>query len=130
MCIACGNCAIERGVLYICLPRKPRGPNLLEEAYGRLHSVPCLLTLEVLGGRRAPGIRVTRLTGKDAQPLQSVKTVITAVLTDTSGPENSQNKWLLDMWMNYDDDDEITLLLSLLNSSSGSCGLNGCLSIT
>jgi hypothetical protein len=72
MCIACGNCAIERGVLYICLPRKPSGPNWLEEAYGRLHSVPCLLTLEVLGGRRAPGIRVTRLTGKDAQPLQSV----------------------------------------------------------
>jgi hypothetical protein len=69
MCIACENCAIERGVLYICLPRKPRGPNLLEEAFGRLHSVPCLLTLGVLGGRRAPGIWATRLMGKDAQPL-------------------------------------------------------------
>jgi hypothetical protein len=42
-----------------------------------------------------PGIWATRLTGKDAQPLQSVKTVITAVLTVTSGPENSQNKWSL-----------------------------------
>jgi hypothetical protein len=103
---------------------------MLEEAYGRLHSVPCLLTLGVLGGRRAPGIWATRLTGKDAQPLQSVKTVITAVLTDTSGPENSQNKWLLDTWMNYDDDDETTLMLSLLYSSSGSCGLYGSLSIT
>jgi hypothetical protein len=38
-----------------------------------------------------PGIWATRLTGKDAQPLQSVKTVITAVLTVMSGPENSQN---------------------------------------
>jgi hypothetical protein len=100
MCIACGNYAIERWVLYICLLRKPHGPNLLEEAYGRLHSVTCLLILEVLGGRRAPGIWVTRLTGKDAQPLQSVKTVITAVLTDTSALENSQNKWLLDTWLN------------------------------
>jgi hypothetical protein len=32
-------------------------------------------------------IWATRLTGKDAQPLQSVKTVITAVLTITSGPK-------------------------------------------
>jgi hypothetical protein len=71
---------------------KPRGPNLLEEVYGRLHSVPCLLTLGVLGGRRAPGIWATQLTGKDAQPLPSVKTVITVVLTVTSSPENSQNK--------------------------------------
>jgi hypothetical protein len=85
---------------------------LLEEAYGRLYSVSCLLTLGVLGGRWAPGIWATRLTGKDAQPLQSVKTVITAVLTVTSGQENSQNKWLLDMWMTYDDDDEIILILN------------------
>jgi hypothetical protein len=49
MCIAYENCAMERGVLDICLPRKPRCPNLLEEAYERLHSVPCLLTLRVLG---------------------------------------------------------------------------------
>jgi hypothetical protein len=92
----------SKRVLYICLPRKPRGPNLLEEAYERLHSVPCLLTLEVLGGRRASDIWATRLTGKDAQPLQSV----------TSGPENSQNKWLLNMWMTYDDDDEIILMIN------------------
>jgi hypothetical protein len=99
-------------VLYICLPRKPHGPNLLEEAYERLHSVPCLLTLGVLGGRRALGIWATRLTSKDAQPLQSVKTVIIAVLTVTSDPENSQNKWLLDMWMTNDDDDEIILIIN------------------
>jgi hypothetical protein len=85
---------------------------MLEEAYGRLHSVPCLLNLGVLGGRRAPSIWVTRLTGKDAQPLQSVKTVITVVPTVTSGPKNSQNKWLLDIWMTYDDDDEIILMLN------------------
>jgi hypothetical protein len=68
MCIACGNCAIKRGSLY--LPAEDTyGPNLLEEAYGSLHSVPCLLTLGVLGGRRPPSIWVTQLTGKDAQPL-------------------------------------------------------------
>jgi hypothetical protein len=83
---------------------------MLEEAYGRLHSVPCLLTLGVLGGRRAPDKWATRLTGKDAQPLQSVKTVITAVLAVTSGLENSQNKWLLDIWMTYDDDEIILML--------------------
>jgi hypothetical protein len=52
-----------------------------------------------------PGIWATRLTGKDAQPLQSVKTVITAVLTVTSGPKKSQNKWVLMMLLfrvNYD----------------------------
>jgi hypothetical protein len=85
---------------------------MLEEAYGRFHSVPCLLTLGVLGGRRAPGKWATRLTGKDAQPLQSVKTVITAVLTVTSGLENSQNKCLFDIWMTYDDDNVIILMLN------------------
>jgi hypothetical protein len=52
-----------------------------------------------------PGIWATRLMDKDAQPLQSVKTVITAVLTVTSCPENSQNNWLLMMLLfmvNYD----------------------------
>jgi hypothetical protein len=43
--------------------------------------------------------------------LQSVKTVITVALMVTSGPENSQNKWLLDTWMTYDDDDEIITLI-------------------
>jgi hypothetical protein len=50
--------------------------------------------------------------GKDAQPLQSVKTVITAVLTVTSGLENSQNKWLLDKRMTYNDDDEIMMIIN------------------
>jgi hypothetical protein len=66
----------------------------------------------VLGGRRAPGTWATRLTGKDAQPLQSVKTVITAVLMVRSGSENSQNKWLLGMWMTYDDDDEVIMMVN------------------
>jgi hypothetical protein len=85
---------------------------LLEEAYGRLHSVSCLLTLGVLGGRRAPGIWATQLTGKDAQPLQSFKTIIIAVLTVTSGSENSQNKLLLYKWLTYDDDDEIIMMIN------------------
>jgi hypothetical protein len=53
-----------------------------------------------------PGIWATRLTSKDAQPMQSVKTVITAVLTVTSGLKNSQNKWLLIMLLIHDDDDD------------------------
>jgi hypothetical protein len=44
--------------------------------------------------------------------MQSVKTVITAVLTVTSDLKNSQNKWLLDMWMTYDDDDEVILMIN------------------
>jgi hypothetical protein len=65
------------------------------------------------------GIRATRLTGKDAQPLQSVKTVITAVLTVTSGPENSQNKWLPVMLLIHDDDEDdgIMMFNDSINSS-------------
>jgi hypothetical protein len=51
------------------------------------------------------GIWATRVTGKDAQPLLSVETVITVVLMVTSGLKNSQNKWLLMMLLfmvNYD----------------------------
>jgi hypothetical protein len=85
---------------------------MLEEAYGRLHSVPCLLTLGVLGvdGPRVNGQRDSRV--KIHNLCRVFKTVITAVLTVTSGPENSQNKWLLDIWMTYDDDDEIILMLN------------------
>jgi hypothetical protein len=73
---------------------------------------PACYTLGVLGGRWVPGIWVTRLTGKDAQPLQSVRTVITVVLMVTSGLENSQNKWLLDKRMTYNDDDEIMMMIN------------------
>jgi hypothetical protein len=59
-----------------------------------------------------PDIWATRLTGKDAQPLQSVKTVITVMLTITSGSKNSQNKWLPVMLLIHDDDD-----IMLINDS-------------
>jgi hypothetical protein len=61
-----------------------------------------------------PGIWATRLTGKDAQPLQSVKTVITAVLTVTSGPKNSQNKWLLMMMLFMVNYDGIMMMMTML----------------
>jgi hypothetical protein len=61
-----------------------------------------------------PGIWATRLTGKDAQPLQSVKTVITAVLTVTSGPENSQNKWLLMMLLFMVNYDGIMIMMTMM----------------
>jgi hypothetical protein len=56
--------------------------------------------------------------GKDTQPLQSVKTVITVVLTVTSGPKNSQNKWLHVMLLiHHDDDDVIMMFNDSINSS-------------
>jgi sulfite exporter TauE/SafE len=67
-----------------------------------------------------PGIWATRLTGKDAQPLQSVKTIITAVLMITSGLKNSQNKWLPVILLIHgddDDDDVIKLFNDSINSS-------------
>jgi hypothetical protein len=59
-------------------------------------------------------IWATRLTGKDAQPLQSVKTVITAVLTVTSGLENSQNKWLLMMLLFMVNYDGIVMMMTMM----------------
>jgi hypothetical protein len=50
--------------------------------------------------------------GKDAQPLQSVKTVITVVLTVTSGPKNSLNKWLLVMLLTHGDDDDVIMMFN------------------
>jgi hypothetical protein len=50
-----------------------------------------------------PGIWATRLTVKVHNLCRMLKTVITAVLTVTSGPENSQNKWLLIMLFIHDD---------------------------
>jgi hypothetical protein len=44
-------------------------------------------------------------------------TVITVVLPVMSGPENSQNKRLLDMWMTYDDDDNDEIIM-MINFSS------------
>jgi hypothetical protein len=61
-----------------------------------------------------PGIWATRLTGKDAQPLQSVKTVITVVLTVTSGPENSQNNWLLMMLLFMVNYDGIRMMMTMM----------------
>ena len=40
---------------------------------------------------------------------RGLQTVITAVLTVTSGPENSQNKWLLIMLFIHDDYDDIMM---------------------
>jgi hypothetical protein len=61
-----------------------------------------------------PGIWATRLTSKDAQPLQSVKTVIIAVLTVTSGLENSQNKWLLMMMLFMVNYDGIMMMMTMM----------------
>jgi hypothetical protein len=41
-----------------------------------------------------------------------LKTVITAVLTVMSGPENSQNKWLLVMLLTHGDDDDVIMMFN------------------
>jgi hypothetical protein len=45
-----------------------------------------------------------------------LKTVITAVLTVTSGPENSQNKWMLVMLLTHDDDDDDDVIMMFNDS--------------
>jgi hypothetical protein len=48
-----------------------------------------------------------------------LKNVITAVLTVTSGPENSQNKWLpVTLLIHDDDDDDVIMMFNdSINSS-------------
>jgi hypothetical protein len=41
-----------------------------------------------------------------------LKTVITAVLTVMSGPENSQNKWIFVMLLTHDDDDDVIMMFN------------------
>jgi hypothetical protein len=47
------------------------------------------------------------------------------VLTVTSGPKNSQNKWLPIMLLIHDDDDDDVIMMfnDSINSSIWSCGL-------
>jgi hypothetical protein len=40
-----------------------------------------------------------------------LKTVITVVLTVTSGPKNSQNKWLVVMLLTHGDDDDDVIMM-------------------
>jgi len=66
MCIAVMEmCHRKGGPLYVPA-RKPCGPNQLDEAYGRLHSVPCPLTLAVLVGLANPGHMGNTTYGKSA----------------------------------------------------------------
>jgi len=72
MCIAVMKMCHRKGVLYICLSRKPHGPNWLDEAYGRLLSVPCLLTLGVLVGLASPGYMGNTTCGESAHLYMSL----------------------------------------------------------
>jgi hypothetical protein len=46
-----------------------------------------------------------------------LKTVITVILTVTSGPKNSQNKWILDMLLTHDDDNDDDDVIMMFNDS-------------
>ena len=96
MCIAVMEmCHRKGGVLYICLPRKPLGPNWLDEAYGRLHSVPCPLTLAVLVGLANPGHIDNTTYGKSAHHCAEFdQTGMLAVLSDMSGLGPLRNSWV------------------------------------
>jgi len=89
MCIAVMEMCHRKGeVLYICLPRDPRGPNWLDEA-------PCLLTLAVLVGLANPGHMGNTTYGKSAHLCAECDpTGILAVLSDMSGLGPLQNSWV------------------------------------
>jgi hypothetical protein len=76
------------------------------------HSVPCLLTLGVLGvdGPWAFGQHDSRVKMHNLRIV--LKTVITAVLTVTSSLKNSQNKWLPVILLIHDDDDDAIMMFN------------------
>ena len=57
-----------------------------------------------------PGIWESRLVVNVHHLCRGLQTVITAVLMVTSGPENTQNKWLLIMVFIHDDYDDIMIM--------------------
>ena len=57
-----------------------------------------------------PGIWGSRLAVNVHHLCRGLQTVITAMLTVTSGPENSQNKWLLIMMFIHDDYGDIMMM--------------------
>ena len=57
-----------------------------------------------------PGIWESRLVVNVHHLCRGLQTVITAVLTVTSGPENSQNNWVIIMLFIHDDYDDIMMM--------------------
>jgi hypothetical protein len=73
ICIAAKDLCHRKGGSYICLPRKPRGPNMFERSMEGFILYPACSPWECYGVDRPRAFWATWLTGKDAQPLQSVK---------------------------------------------------------
>jgi hypothetical protein len=66
----------------------------------------------VLGGRRARAFGQHDSRVKMHNLYRVLKIVITAMLTVTSGPKNSQNKWLLVMLLTHGDDDDVIMMFN------------------
>jgi len=92
MCIAVMEMCHRKGGSSIT-----RDPNWLDEAYGRLYSVPCPLTLAVVVGLANPRRMGSTTYGKSAHLCAEFdQTGILVVLSDMSGLGPLRNSW---MWM-------------------------------
>jgi hypothetical protein len=109
MCIAAKDLCHRKGGSYICMSRKPSDPNMLERPMEGFIVYPASSPWECLGvdwpwafGQHDSRVKMHNLC-------RVLKTVIIVVLMVTSGPENSQNKWLPVMLLIHDDDDVIMI---------------------
>jgi hypothetical protein len=93
MCIGCTSlCHLERG-LYICLPSESNGPNLLDEPLKDFIVNPVDLLWKWVKRLATSGERINHDSQWKCITSAECKTVITAMLTITSGLRPLQNKW-------------------------------------
>jgi hypothetical protein len=93
MCIGCASLCHLEGGLYICLPSESNGPNLLDEPLKDFIVNPADLPWKWVKRLATSGERVNHNLQWKCTTSVECKTVITVVLTDTSGLGPLQNKW-------------------------------------
>jgi hypothetical protein len=93
MCIGCALLCHLEGGLYICLPSESNGPNLLDEPLKDFIVNPADLPWKWVKRLATSGERVNHDSQWKCTTSAECKTVITAVLTVTSGLGPLQNKW-------------------------------------
>jgi hypothetical protein len=99
MCIAAKELCHTKEGSYICLPRKPSGPNLLEKPLKGFIVNPTDLPWKWVKRLATSGKRVNHGSQWKCTTSAECKTIITAVLMVTSGLKNSQNNGkLMEFW--------------------------------
>jgi hypothetical protein len=93
MCIGCASLCHLEGGLYICLSSESNGPNLLDEPLKDLIVNTANLPWKWVKRLATSGERVNHDSQWKCTTSVECKTVITAVLTVTSGLGPLQNKW-------------------------------------